>query len=857
MGYRSEGEDIVRHHGSMHSLLTLRSLRLFAAILLFLSSLPASAARETVLKQIQLPHNYYYREMLLPQLTSGPSSVAFSPDGRSLVYSMAGSLWRQETGSTTAIELTHGPGYDYQPDWSPDGRRIAFVRHRNNAIELWQFEIDSGRETQLTHGGAVNLQPRYSPDGRRLAYVSTHNAGRFNLFVAEVAGNALVRPRMAVPPSESRITRYYYSTHDHAINPSWTPDGEQLVFVWNHEIAYGSGSLCVVSLQGAGVPRCFNDDETSWRAQPEVAPDGRRVLYSTYQGRQWHQLWLTTLAGDAALPLTFGEFDITQARWSPDGARIAYISNETGNVSLWVQEFVGGRRSRIDASTRKYRRPMTTLRVSVADALATRISIVGSDRRTYAPADRWIRADDGFDPQQQHEETRYFHCPGLCDVAVPAGMTTLTIWRGQQYAPVRKIVDASPGIQEVKVQLEPLLLPSWAPASVTADLHVHMNYGGHYRASLPILVEQAAAENLDVVYNTLVNKEQRVPDTHLFGAPPTERAPALVYQAQEYHTSFWGHLGLLGLQDHLLWPGFSAYQHSALASPFPHNGTIADLAREQGALVGYVHPYDWAIDPDTEKSLTSAFPADVALGKTDYVEVVGFSDHKSTAAVWYRLLNLGFKVPAGAGTDAMANYASLRGPVGMNRVYLHTQGEKSMHAIQSALKAGRTVASNGPQLALRVADRNLGETIELESGTHRLRYRAAMRSIAPMQHLEIVHNGKVVATHRFGKDRTRADFEGVLEVSGSGWILLRAWNDGADPLVLDLYPYATTSPIYVSVAGARASSRPDADYFVRWIDRIIEAAAAREDYNTATEKRSTLEYLQTARKTFVQIRDES
>ena len=47
-----------------------------------------SAQREPVLKQIDLPHSYYYREMYLPQLTSGPSSVAWSPDGQALVYSM-------------------------------------------------------------------------------------------------------------------------------------------------------------------------------------------------------------------------------------------------------------------------------------------------------------------------------------------------------------------------------------------------------------------------------------------------------------------------------------------------------------------------------------------------------------------------------------------------------------------------------------------------------------------------------------------------------------------------------------------------------------------------------------------------
>ena len=53
------------------------------------------------------------------------------------------------------------------------------------------------------------------------------------------------------------------------------------------------------------------------------------------------------------------------------------------------------------------------------------------------------------------------------------------------------------------------------------------------------------------------------------------------------------------------------------------------------------------------------------------------------ADIWYRLLNLGFRLPAGAGTDAMANYASLRGPVGMNRVFIAIVGRG--HAGKTAL----------------------------------------------------------------------------------------------------------------------------------------------------------------------------
>ena len=49
---------------------------------------PAHAAREAVLSQVKHPHNYYWRELYIPQLTTGPSSVAFMPSGDELVYSM-------------------------------------------------------------------------------------------------------------------------------------------------------------------------------------------------------------------------------------------------------------------------------------------------------------------------------------------------------------------------------------------------------------------------------------------------------------------------------------------------------------------------------------------------------------------------------------------------------------------------------------------------------------------------------------------------------------------------------------------------------------------------------------------------
>ncbi|TLY61851.1 MAG: hypothetical protein E6K52_06840 [Gammaproteobacteria bacterium] len=144
---------------------------ILAAILLSTASDAAFAQRLPVLRQIDLPHPYYYREMFLPQLTSGASSLTWSPDSRELVYSMAGSLWRQAVGSAVARQLTATASYDYQPDWSADARRVVYSSYRNDAVGV--LDIASGASRPLLQNAAVNVEPRFSPDGQRLAFVST------------------------------------------------------------------------------------------------------------------------------------------------------------------------------------------------------------------------------------------------------------------------------------------------------------------------------------------------------------------------------------------------------------------------------------------------------------------------------------------------------------------------------------------------------------------------------------------------------------------------------------------------------------------------------------------------------------
>ncbi len=837
--------------------------RIELLVVLCLMSLPLFAQREPVLKQIDLPHPYYFREMYLPQLTTGPSSVAWLPDSRTLVYSMAGSLWKQKSDSADAEQLTAGPGYDYQPDCSRDGLWVVYASYNNDAIELWALNLETRQSRQLTSGGAVNLEPRFSPDGKRVAFVSTTYRNHFHIFVGQFTNGELTDVTRLTGETRSDLPRYYYSEFDHEISPAWSPDGTELVFVSNRGHIYGTGGFWRMKAEPGAEAREIHYEETAWKARPDFSPDGKRIVYASYLGQQWHQLWVMPSAGGDPFPLSYGDFDNVDPRWSPDGTKIAFVSNREGNTSLWTQEIPGGAQNQVISWGKHYLRPMGRLSLRVLDSSGqptpVRIFVSGEDGRAYAPDNAWMHADDNFVRSERRFEAHYFHTSGKAEMTVPAGRVDVEIVKGFEYRVEKKTVHvAADQTANLTVELRSLSLPQPTDSQwVGGDVHVHMNYGGAYRNTPEHLVAQAAAENLSIVEDLIVNKEQRIPDIAYFSPKEdaASTASTLLLHGQEFHTSYWGHLGLLNLTQHFLIPGYAAYPNTAAANLFPANANVADMAREQHALVGYVHPYDTFPDPAKDATLTHELPVDVALGKVDYIEVLGFSDHKSTAAVWYRLLNCGFRLPAAAGTDAMANFAALRGPVGLNRVYAEVpKGSLNIESWLSSLKQGRTFATNGALLGFTLGGRSVGGELRLPAGENKVKFSAWLRSIVPIDHLEVICNGHVVRELKLSGDSESDDVEDAMTLSQSGWCLLRAWSEKAEHPVLDAYPYATTSPVYVTVAGSAANAAEDAAYFVAWIDRMLRDAKSSQGWNTQAEKASVLKLLEQARAVYVGLR---
>src|SRR5947209_7915528 len=407
------------------------------AVVLCLLGTTVLAQREPVLKQIQAPHAYYYREMYLPQLTTGPSAAAWSPDSKSLVYSMAGSLWKQDLGSNVAQQLTDGPGYDYQPDWSSDSRWIVYTTYYKDALELYALDLQSGEAHQLTTGGSVNVEPRFSPDGKQIVFVSTSFHGRFHIFLGQFANGELTNLQRLTGENRSTLPRYYYSPFDHEISPAWSPDGSEIMFVSNRGHIYGTGGFWRMKPEPGAEAREIHYEETTWKARPDFSPDGKRIVYSSYLGQAWNQLWVIPTEGGDPFPLSYGDFDNINPRWSPDGKQIAFISNRNGNTSLWLQTVLGGAQTQLVIKERHYLKPVGHLGIKVLDPAghptAARIFITGEDGRAYAPDNAWINADDNFDRSERRFEAHYFHSSGNVDVTVPAGRVEVEVMKGFEY----------------------------------------------------------------------------------------------------------------------------------------------------------------------------------------------------------------------------------------------------------------------------------------------------------------------------------------------------------------------------------------------------------------------------------------
>ena len=798
-------------------------------------------------------HNFYFP----PSPSSTPWAPDWAPDGESLAVAMQGSIWEVDPDTGNAYELTYNEAYHSSPDWSPDGRWIIYTAdYDHQRIQLEIYDTQTGESKKLTDDQAIYTDPVFSPDGTQVAYVSTNPSGYFNVYIRAIADGMWIGEPIAVTrDNDYGSNRLYFGRWDMYITPAWLPTGDELLLVSNRDVPLGSGNVLRVPAIEDGILQATTvlSEQTLYRTRPDVSIDGRRFIYTSTSGSadQFNNLYVQPTVGGEPYKMTFFQHDAFHPRWSPDGEQIAFISNEPGLSQLMLLETYGGKLTEVAIKEQHYKRPtgIVSFRVTNAqnsEVTHNRVHLEAADGKFYAPTNAYARAGTVGD--------QIFHNGGEFQVTLPVGESSFTFVKGFEYFPQSIDVDVEEGeVTHLNIALEKMTDMA-AKGWYNASTHVHANYAGNLHNTLENLMMMSRSEDQDLVLEQVANKDNRILDYQYFvqggGPHPVSEPDQIVVVGQEYRPPFYGHVFMFGMEDHLISPFVTGYEGTAIESLYPSNTDMFLKAKAQGAVTGYVHPYNGETDPlDGNLGGGKGFIVDAALGTTDALE---WSD-AGTAGFYplYAVWNNGLHVTATGGEDSISSLHRSK-LLGSFRTYVYTgNAGLDMDAWFDSLLAGRAFVSSGPLLEMQIGTALPGDTVDLPANGGTVTVSGQLRSITELDEVALVCNGELVDTFGLGRNRNSLDLSYELNIERSGWCHLRTEGEASERFPMDVtYAQAFTNPIWFQVGDEPIRNPQSTDYALRWIDRLQELADAWPGWRSETERAHVFGQFEQARQVY-------
>jgi TolB protein len=276
-------------------------------------------------------HDAPHSRAAAPRRGGAPASrpsppIALSSLRGRIVYSHGDDVWVARADGSRPRRLTHRPGPEFDPSWSPDGRRIAYRDSRrgiNRNDEIYVMHADGTHTRNLTRSPYNEWSPSWSPDGGLIAFYSAE------LFVMRPDGTR-ARPVIEVEGEY----------------PAWSPDGRQIAFMSAQPGARGNNpnyDVVVVNRNGSGTRRLTDwPGEDGW---PAWSPDGELIAYTTsqdshgqFEGRgPYMNVHVMRPDGSGKRRVVHGVWGAYPA-WSPDGRFIAFTGNPLSGFDehVWV-----------------------------------------------------------------------------------------------------------------------------------------------------------------------------------------------------------------------------------------------------------------------------------------------------------------------------------------------------------------------------------------------------------------------------------------------------------------------------------------------------------------------------------------
>jgi TolB protein len=250
-----------------------------------------------------------------------------------------GEIYLMRGDGTGLRRLTHNTEFiDEDPAWSPNGRTLAFTSNRAGTLDIWTMDTDGGnlhRVSRRSTGNPYNdvlydLEPAWSPDGTKFVFVGHRfyhgGFGTNAILVMNVDGSHVRRLALGRQPGYAPTWKY---------SPTWSPDGRRIAFSRFHgtlpdnpKTGVAKGDFDIWTMSADGSHQHHVRDTCCYAAW---SPDGSRIAYM-----RGGDLWVMSPSGNAKRQVTKGPAYDVDPTWSPDGMKLAFASNRSGNFDIWV-----------------------------------------------------------------------------------------------------------------------------------------------------------------------------------------------------------------------------------------------------------------------------------------------------------------------------------------------------------------------------------------------------------------------------------------------------------------------------------------------------------------------------------------
>ena len=739
-----------------------------------------------------------------------------SPDGKAIALSFQGSIARMPAEGGVLTRLTREAGWDIEPAWSPDSKRIAYIQ--SAAMTVGQVKIIAADDgTSVTPPKAVIAHGRlqFHPDGQRLLGMFTTTGQPDRLQWLQLATGELTRANIIMPLEPLQRTRMKWAL---------SPDGAWILFTKNFDVLGEQTGNNGPATELWRVPSAGGEATAVTRWPARILSlcwgrDGQGVFIVTDRGGALYDVWYLPLANPLAggHRVTFGQTDEDWPSVSADGRWLLHSENSERATALTRVALVSGRRESLSLDRVDFREPTGRLHLEILDAqtgepLAARVSVLKSEGKYFFPLGALYRCLSGRGQFYVRQSAR---------LDLPAGRYTIRVSRGFEYFDHEEEVEvAADQTRESKLALDRWIdMP--ARGWFSGENHIHANYGaGAWHHDPSTVRDQCEGEDLHVGNIVVANADGNgVFDREFFlGQPdPLSTRRTILYWNQEFRSTIWGHL-TLGNLSQIVEPIFTGFRDTTNPYDVPTNGEIADRTRAQGGTVSYTHPAPGGEDLYAAAYSAKGLPVDAALGKVDIMDVMG-PGYLGSRDLWYWMLNCGFRIPASAGTDVFLNRI-VSNPPGWGRAYVRLTNGLTYSSWMNGQRVGQSFITSGPMLEMTAAGLLPGDTLRLDSpGSVRINARAWSQH--QLDGLEVIVNGRVLQSVKPGANPRELILEDSVPINQSGWLAVRCSAQGTNL-------FAHMNPVYIEVRDRPCDARTDAEALLKWIDRL-EADLRRRD----------------------------